>query len=136
MDAPRREPVRKRYRRPLALDRAEPPAERRQYLFREARADPARINESAAGRMVGDEKSAEPGACARGIGEADYDEVLALAGFHLDPLRSAPRPIERGAALRHDSLQPVLTRGGEKFRALADLVIAEPDRRRRRLTLP
>src|SRR5260370_625747 len=93
MDPARREPFRHCHGRRLTLYLREAGAQPSQPLAREAGPDPAGVGELATGRVVGEEQRAEAGAdtagaSTAGIGEPHHDELLAVAAFDLDPLRS------------------------------------------------
>src|SRR6185437_4687064 len=64
---------------------------------------------------------------ARGIGEADDSELLALAAFHLEPAPRASARIGSVALLGDDAFETVRAGDREEFQAPADLMVAEAD---------
>jgi hypothetical protein len=111
----------------LSLDRRELRAQRPQGCFVEARAHLAAVAQRSL--LVGgtEQQRPERGARARGLGEADDRELLALRAADLQPRARAPGPVRRIGALGDRALDAALACGGKELRALAPDVVAEAD---------
>src|SRR5262249_61201459 len=90
--------------RRLALERAQPPRDPPQCLFREACADLPRVDQPALLVHAGEERpQAHPRAFR--IGVAPDDDLLPLGAFDLEPLSASRAAIRRVPQPGHDALQ-------------------------------
>ena len=107
-----------------ALERFELRPERRQLGVAEAGANAAGIMQAAPRVIIAEQQGAQAAPPAGGLGKADYDELVAVGAFDLDPIVAASRPIRPVAALGDDAFQAIAAGVAKQLGTAADLVVA------------